>query len=267
MSRNICFLYCNVCGDYIPHNPQNITLQNVNNEDKCTTYCQLCHQMIIHNRKKYENKIPRDLSCDCQNNCPINPDVTLVSVKDPITKVLINQQIVPIEGWTDIFANNEAFDRSTGIYTALFPGEYEIDLVLNYQTLVPLNIISSDINIPNATVLGIDNPLQRPKIELYKPCTGDVIVSTTFPIFHDIIIIPPIATDEMPIEVEVNVILERAAIPLHTIVHLDQFEKIGLRYNSSGSQFVLPPEATKLINFSPDGDTSTLSIKRIHICQ
>ena len=219
----------------------------------------------------------------CKPICPCPPPpkcipmaATVVSVKNPQSELVIPQVVgapavgvaavndqpivgptVDLTGWTNVVIDvQNAFNTATGTYTAPTAGDYEIALVVNYETSVPLAVDTALTNVPT--------------IELYDPDTGARFVGSQFPSISTIITIPPISSGDLPIDVTVSFIISRAIVTINTILPLTAGQKIRARALSNGLTYTPPftvsqviPALPPRIVFDPVGADTTMTVKKI----
>ncbi|XWV24491.1 mg749 protein [Tupanvirus deep ocean] len=194
-----------------------------------------------------------------------NPDSQLIIPEAPVTPAAILPaaivgEAVDLTGWTDIVPDAlNAFDNATGTYTAPETGDYQVSLVVNYETSVPLNVTPTLNDVPI--------------IELYDVATDAHIVGSQFPTINIVVTIPPFSSGEPPIDVAVVTIIAKAQVIINAVIPLVAGQRIrfravtnGLVYNPPigvGVQQIIPPLPPR-IDFSPEnGSDTTLSIYKL----
>lgn len=201
----------------------------------------------------------------CRPICCETAAESLISVRDPTTDIFATSPpLVDLIGWTDLIIDaRDSFDNLTGTYTAHCAGDYEIETVINYRTAFPIVL---DTGVMAASVLEPDTS-GIPKIELYDVATGRVLAATQFPVTDIIVPIPCCSSSsEPPIEIEIKTIVAAAFIVIDVVLSLLAGQRIRLRYNSNGLILPLPlpiPIGTPVIDLSPPGTSTTLSIKKL----
>lgn len=226
-------------------------------------------------------------SCGNNSNCTDNTnfDCTLVSVRNPTTplpipmaeemsgdmmsffqsQVQVNayqsqvQQVDPnswvhLTGWTDNIVDiANLFNNETGIYTVPQSGDYRIILNVNYETTVPLH---PDFSLTNV-----------PLVEVYNLSTGQThITGSALPTINTIITVPPISSEDPPIDVPITSVLNKASFMVESVVSLIAGQQIGVRASANGmvsqEQIVVPPMSPQII-FNPTGADTVLTIQKI----
>ena len=241
-------------------------------------------------KKKTRENISEKKPCHCQNNfkkfckndkgekgekcCGVNYACTLISVKNPQTVLHVPEYLTSQEShchgeavdlveWTDIVPDAlNSFDNATGTYTAYESGDYEIQLVVNYETNVPINVNPSLCDVP--------------AIEIYDVCTGEHILASTFPAVCIIVPIPPPSTGDIPCDVYVSSLLCKAQVIISAVVPLCACQRIRVRAVTNGLTYIpssLPPcfpltseinsYNTATIDFSPECLDTTLTIYKV----
>nr|WBF70525.1 hypothetical protein [Megavirus caiporensis] len=209
----------------------------------------------------------------CNRNNSRNFQRTLISVINPTNSVLeipieftnafttravnIQQVIgntVNISGWSDTLPDIlDAFDNTTGIYTAPENGDYEFNLILNFKTSVPLTVNDAGTNVPI--------------VEIYDVASGSTLAggSILLPTSNIQITIPPIASGELPIEIEATNVLGSGQVVLTAIIPLVAGQQVRVRANSNGMvynpiQEIIEPA---FIDFNPNSSASRLTIQKV----
>lgn len=194
---------------------------------------------------------------------------TFVSVKNPRSVLLIPEILtgrfealvegpfVVLFGWDDIIidAGND-FDNPTGIYTAPQDGDYEVTLVVNYETSVPLTVDFDLANVPTIEIFDVETDLR--------------ILGSQFPTSSIIVQIPPISSEEFPIDVPVSFIMNKAQVVISAIIPLRAGQRIGARALTNGLVYippmsslrVVPPLPPRII-FNPEGVDTTFTIRKL----
>ncbi|AEQ33341.1 hypothetical protein [Acanthamoeba polyphaga mimivirus] len=209
----------------------------------------------------------------CNRNNNRNFQRTLISVINPTNSILeipieftntfaaraigVQQVIgntVNISGWSDTLPDIlDAFDNTTGIYTAPENGDYEFNLILNFKTSVPLTVNDAGTNIPI--------------VEIYDVASGSTLAggSILLPTSNIQITIPPIASGELPIEIEATNVLGSGQVVLTAIIPLVAGQQVRVRANSNGMvynpiQEIIEPA---FIDFNPNNSASRLTIQKV----
>jgi len=275
-----CFTYCNDC----PRGVSPWKIVEVTSEDaeiynikkagcvaceprdekdcdrKCGKGCQQKKPCFTQNNFK---KCCREEKDCFDKNC-VNQACTLISVKNPHTTLVLPEiadtdipdvigEAVDLTHWTDIVPDAlRAFDNATGTYTAFEEGDYNVELVVNYQTNVPINVSPSLTDVPS--------------IEIYDACTGEHILASTFPTLCIIVPVPCcVSSEEPPIDVHVDTILCKAQVIISAVIPLCCCQRIRVRALTNGLTYtptLLPPIPAS-IDFSPAGLDTTLTIYKV----
>lgn len=193
---------------------------------------------------------------------------TLVSVKNPDTILPIpellngspaiaqNGECVDLTGWSDIVPDAlNAFNNATGIYTAPESGDYQVSLTVNFRT---------SLSIPVSETL-----LDVPFIEVYDVDTDGKILTSAFPVTALLIVVPPLATGEPPVDVFATALLTIGQVIINAVIPLTEGQRIRFRACTNGLHFIpplisdqqLPSPAS--IDLSPPGLDTTLAIYKI----
>jgi len=202
---------------------------------------------------------------------------TLVSVKNPQTELIIpelnggngTENIIPsnisiqagdtvdFTNWTDIVTDAlNLFDNATGTYTAPEDGDYQVSLVVNYETSVPL---------PTNTNLS-----EIPLIELYDVDSSNNILASLFPIINIIVPLPPPSSEEPPVNLPLAFVQSAGQVIINAVIPLVANQRIRVRANTNGLIYfppvgisqILPPFPPR-IDFSPENVDTTLTIYKI----
>ncbi|AGF85067.1 hypothetical protein QJ854_gp715 [Moumouvirus goulette] len=214
----------------------------------------------------------------CNRNNNRNLQRTLVSVINPTGSILeipvefapvpfaaraTNAQIgvqqvigntIALTGWSDVIPDIlDAFDNITGTYTAPEAGDYEFNLQLNFRTSVPLTVNDAGTNIPI--------------VEIFDAASGLPIVggSVNLPTATVQFTIPPLASGELPIEIETTSILSNGQVILNAIIPLTAGQQVRIRISSNGlvynpiQEIVASPA---FINFNPPASPTRLTIQK-----
>nr|AEX62490.1 hypothetical protein mv_L285 [Moumouvirus Monve] len=243
----------------------------------------------VRNRKRCDEPVrpcrcpENDNQDDCQVYDPCNRNNnrnlqrTLVSVINPTGSILeipvefapapfaarvaqigVQQVIgnsVVLTGWSDVVPDIlDAFDNITGTYTAPEAGDYEFNLQLNFRTSVPLTVNDAGTNIPI--------------VEIFDVASGLVIANgaVNLPTATVQFTIPPLASGELPIEIETTSILSNGQVILNAIIPLATGQQVRIRINSNGlvynpiQEIVASPA---FINFNPPGAPTRLTIQKV----
>lgn len=226
---------------------------------KCPKKC--CQKQTIFDCEKKcpDNCKPKPI-CPCNNFAS-----TLISVRNPQTELIIPElplgnvnvnaiigEAVDLTDWTDLVPDVfDAFNNATGIYTAPETGDYDVRLVVNYETNVPIPV----------SPLLVDVPI----IEIYNVLDDAHILASFFPTIVLVIPVPPPSTGEPPFDITVAAIMSKGQVVIGGIIPLTAGQQIrvravtnGLVYNPTG---IPPVQAT--IDFSPAGVDTVLTIYKI----
>lgn len=206
----------------------------------------------------------------CKKRCPSETfPRTDISVKNPTSVLEIPEEVttrqlaplaftgvaVDLAGWTDIIIDVlDSFDNATGTYTAPEAGDYEVSLIVNYRTSVPLPVNVILNNIPTIQIYDVNDPDER-------------ILASIFPTFNDVVVVPPPTTGDPPVEVPVTVINYQSQIIIDAIIPLNFGQQIRARAVTNGLTYnppmVIPPPPPAEIIFDPEGVDTTFSIKKV----
>lgn len=211
----------------------------------------------------------------CDEPRKLNNLCTIVSVKNPLSELIIPispavsfnalpaaivGETVDLVGWTDIVTDAlDAFDNLTGTYTAQESGDYPIDLVVNYETSVPLALDPTMTTVPS--------------IEVYDVATGNSILASAFPTINIIVPVPPQSSGESGVLVPVASVIAKSQVIISAIIPLVVGQRIRVRALTNGLLYlpplepisiaaVIPPLPARII-FNPTGADTTLSIYKI----
>lgn len=260
-------------------------------KSRCIERCNDCHGKTpwkfeyikpgreSHSSGKYccdkcEEKVSPKPKCpsSCPPPCPphaVNSACGVISVKNPLTELVIPELLignvssaanvsVVLAGWTDIITDvSDAFNNFAGTYTPPTSGDYEVNLVVNYETSVPLSVSSTLIDVPS--------------IELFDVTSGLKIVGSTFPATSQIITIPPLSSGALPIDILSSGILAKAQVVISVIVPLVEGNPVAIRANTNGLVYSPPfigpvevlPTLPPRIVFDPENVDTVLTIKKI----
>lgn len=227
-----------------------------------------------YNNKKEQNRCGKWSKKCCKGDGGINV-CTLISVKNPTSELIIPEEVptpsavvphqvigetVDLTGWTDIVPDAlNLFNNATGTYTAPETGDYQVTLVVNYETSVPLNAAPTLNDVPIVQIYDVENPNER-------------ILGSQFPTINILIVIPPISSGELPIEIVQVTIIAKAQVNINAVIPLVAGQQIRARAISNGLIYfpiipitplqIIPPLPPR-IDFSPDGVDTTLTIYKI----
>jgi len=223
-----------------------------------------------HRRKHHDSCGKRRRHYD-PRKCKNPLAATLISVRDPdailfipIIEPLANNVSVKLVGnhvnflnWKDLVPDVlDSFDNINGIYTVPSTGDYQIELVVNFRTSVsfPVNIDYSNL----------------PFVQIYDVDTDNGVQAASLPVDHTVILIPPLDSEEPPIEITITTILGIGQVIINGVYSLIEGQRLRVRAVSNGLTFTpieplsiaqLPGEP--FINFSPDGYDTTLAIYKL----
>lgn len=191
--------------------------------------------------KKIKVKIIEDGSDKSSDNDK-SYDHTLISVKNP-KNVEISDGLRILTDWTfnisDVFQN---FNELIGKYQIPEDGDYQISLVVNYQTDTPF-IIDSSLT-------------KTPFIEINETTNNNNIVSSPFPIVDTIITIPPPGINDVALDIRNTSVLRKGQIIINSVFSFCEGQKICVCVTN------LDPN-TPSINFSPNDADTTLTIVKL----
>ena len=181
-----------------------------------------------------------------------NPDADLViPTPFPVVAAVIGD-FVDFTGWTDIVPDVfDAFDNVTGIYTTPEDGDYQVELVVNYQINTPIPIPSNDLSFV-------------PDVQIYDVDTDERILASTLSATDMIVPLPP---DENGTFVRVTNLVAKGQVIIKAIIPLSQGQRIRVRATTNGLVF-LPvgppgPVPPAIIDFSPENLDTTLGIYKL----
>ncbi|XWV25724.1 hypothetical protein QJ857_gp0051 [Tupanvirus soda lake] len=284
-AKKRCFNYCNDCGNgksqwkIVEVDSSDAEWHKLKKEHCVPCEPKPCFEKPVHEKKEKKTCHEKKIKC-CkgekgekgERGTATNYACTLISVKNPESQLIIPEapvvgtistaavvgEAVDLTGWTDIVPDAlNAFDNATGTYTAPETGDYEVSLVVNYETSVPLNVTPTLNDVPI--------------IELYDVDTGNHIVGSQFPTINIVVTIPPFSSGEPPIDVAVVTIIAKAQVIINAVIPLVAGQRIrfravtnGLVYNPSiAAQQIIPPFPPR-IDFSPEnGSDTTLYIYKL----
>ena len=142
------------------------------------------------------------------------------------------------------------FDNNTGIYTVPCDGDYQIELVVNFKTNVPIPIIPTSDNIP--------------QIQIYDLDASKSILSSNLSSVSFIVPISPTCSFEPTCEVSVTGLLSTGQVIIKAIVPLNCGQRIVVRATNSGLAYdSLDPQIIASIDFSPPNVDTTLGIYKL----
>jgi hypothetical protein len=293
------FIYCNDCANrgksqwkLVDANSDEAQWYNTKKQKNCKP-CKKSHDddkgnhdNKCHDNNNYENihyeKSPERYNCNdwskkcCKGDGGINV-CTLISVKNPTSELIIPEltagiaaisplqvigEAVDLTGWTDIVPDAlNLFNNATGTYTAPEDGDYQVSLVVNYETSVPLNASPTLNDVPVVQIYNVDAPADR-------------ILASQFPTINILIVIPPISSGELPIEIVQVTIIAKAQVIINAVIPLVAGERIRARAITNGliytpiapisiSPLQLIPPLPPRIDFSPEGVDTTLTIYKL----
>jgi len=216
---------------------------------------------------KKDKKDKKDKKSKCKSHV-----CTLIAVKNPDSELIIPEQIsastsatkslvigntVDLTKWTDIVPDAlDLFNNTTGTYTAPESGDYHIELVISFETSLPLPVSPLLNNIPS--------------IELYDVATGEAILTKSFPTTHATVLIPPIGSGDAAFpEITVSSLLGKGQVIINVVIPLNEDQQIRFRAVTNGLVFnpfsileVIPPFPPRIV-FNPTGSDTTLTIFKI----
>lgn len=198
-------------------------------------------------------------SCPVPPTPPVPVPVPLISVRNPTTNLLIPTILspalfVPLADWTEdlIVDINDLFDNATGIFTAPISGDYNINLVVNYETSIFVPVDQGLTTIPT--------------IEVHDAVSGARLLTSQFPANN---VVFTITTSSFI----VSSLLGRAQVIINADIPLVAGQQIVVRayintlfiplidINPVPAQLI-PPTPPRII-FNPVGGDTTLTIQRI----
>lgn len=206
--------------------------------------------------------------CPSPSPCASPCDVTTVSAQNPTSELVIPELLiedisaaahtsVDLTGWSSVNTySSNLFNNTTGTYTAPSLGDYQFNVVINYETSVPLPVSPTLIDVPS--------------VDVYDVATGDRLSGSTFPVTNSSIPIPPPSSGDPPIEVTDTTILGKAQVVISVIVPLRAGQQVRVRANTNGLTYIGPivlalvePELPARIVFAPEYVDTTLTIQRV----
>lgn len=219
----------------------------------------------LHSHHEHEHEYTHK---KCNPHRHNNSACGMVSVKNPTTELLIPELLiqnisnaahvsVTLKNWSDVIIDaSDSFDNSNGLYTTPENGDYEFNLVVNYETSVPLQVSPTLNDVPS--------------VQLYNWNTGEPIIESTLPASNMVFQVPPPSSGEPPVDISVSNLLGKAQAVISVIVPLEQGQQVGVRVNSNGLTYLPPlvlsevfPQLPARIVFSPERGDTTLTIKKV----
>lgn len=183
---------------------------------KCLKLCKRKHTLISAKNPKTQLDIPAAEICESEN---------------------IKVKTVDLTDWTLTVGNASLFDPESGTYFVCEGGDYQIELVLNFETSVPLPISPLLENVPTLSVYDVD--------------TGETILGSIFPsVTVDFVTSPP-ATDEPEICICQTTLARTGQVIIKAIVHLEAGQNIRFKVCSSGLTFCPPASCSDGTDFPP----------------
>ncbi|BCS83444.1 hypothetical protein QLL95_gp0679 [Cotonvirus japonicus] len=232
-------------------------------EDSVHTKHKKCH-CVPEVQRHHNNCSQIDDPCNRNRNLQltyvsvINPTTVLPIPNSDINGVFAQQavnavtNVLNLTGWSDTTADIlDSFNNATGVYTAPSSGDYLFDLDLAVRTSTSLNVDPELTDVPF--------------VELVDVATGDRLIGgfVNFPVTSTNITIPPIASGELPIEINITTLLAIGQANLNTIVSLTAGQQVVFRVSSNGLTYTpsgLIPPVSASISFAPG---SFLTIQKL----